>query len=508
MEFGSSDAGPPPSNAPAPAPGISLPVPTSPGFVSRSGTVFTLDGKPFKFVGANLTNTAGDPSVHVCGPWVFDDPDTEVEEWFARMRRDFDGNVLRVWLYQSFTNGGTDWRGCDRTVRLAKKYGFKIVPVLENQWPECSEGGYKLDSWYAAGYKEPYGRYPISFKEYTRRVVERYKDEPPVAAWMLMNEAESRSANGKENSEALYAFARDMSAYVKSIDKNHLVTLGTIGSGQPGTASADYERLGALDTIDFLEYHDYARNDEPMPGEPLEPKVPLNTGIFAQDTNWTWTSSAHRQNKASRWETFTYTVPPGATPFRRIGLNLYGGFSGDVYVDEVRVGARVIGFEDGTTGGFASSAPVTLGNSEKVAYAGKRSLKMSISRAEGARAWIEIGPEAVPGAEISVRVYVDDAGSLDESNDLAAAMYRARKLDKPIIVGEAGMTTCRSYDGSQIETPESRTLKFDAKMNAFFGAGGAGYLVWVWHPDSGCAYEFTTGDPLNEVLKRYAAGSS
>ena len=499
---------PAPAPPPASSPGEPAP-PVPPGFVSRSGTGFVLDGEPFVFVGANLTNTAGDPDVHECGPWVFDDPDAQVEEWFARMRRDFDGNVLRIWMYQGFTNGGTDWRGFDRTVRLAKKYGFKIVPVLENQWPECSEGGYKLDSWYAAGYKEPYGRYPISFKEYTRRVVERYKDEPTVAAWMLMNEAEGRSAAGKENSEALYAFTRDMTAYVKSIDRNHLVTLGTIGSGQPGTTGADFERLGALETVDFLEYHDYARNDEPLPGAPLKPKVPLNTGVFAQDANWNWTNSAYRQNGARSWETFTYTVPAGgAAPFRRIGLNLYGAFSGDVYVDDVRVGSRTVDFEDGTTGGFAASAPVTLAPAEGIAYAGRRSLKLSISRAENAQAWIEFGPEVASGTKVSFRVYVDDAGSLDGSNDLAAAMYRARKLNKPIIVGEAGMTTCRSYDGSQVETPESRARKFDAKMDAFFGAGGAGYLVWVWHPDSDCAHEFTTGDPLNEVLKRYAWSSS
>jgi hypothetical protein len=82
-------------------------------------------------------------------------------------------------------------------------------------------------------------------------------------------------------------------------------------------------------------------------------------------------------------------------------------------------------------------------------------------------------------------------------------MYRSKKLNKPIIIGEAGMTTCGSYEGSQVETLDSRARKFDAKMDAFFGNDGAGYLIWAWHPYSDCAYEFTTGDPLNDVLKKY-----
>jgi hypothetical protein len=83
-------------------------------------------------------------------------------------------------------------------------------------------------------------------------------------------------------------------------------------------------------------------------------------------------------------------------------------------------------------------------------------------------------------------------------------MYKARELNKPIMVGEAGMPTCGSPDGSQVETPQSRAAKFDAKLGAFFAEGGAGYLIWAWEPSSACSYAFTTGDPLNAVLARFA----
>ena len=44
---------------------------------------------------------------------------------------------------------------------------------------------------------------------------------------------------------------------IKSIDPNHLVSLGTIGSGQCGTSGDYYKQLHAIPTIDLCEVHDY-----------------------------------------------------------------------------------------------------------------------------------------------------------------------------------------------------------------------------------------------------------
>jgi hypothetical protein len=53
---------------------------------------------------------------------------------------------------------------------------------------------------------------------------------------------------------------------IKSIDANHLVSLGTIGSGQCGTAGDDYAYVHALPQIDLCEYHDYW-DPAPIPGD-------------------------------------------------------------------------------------------------------------------------------------------------------------------------------------------------------------------------------------------------
>lgn len=329
-------------------------------FVEARGERFVLDGRTFRFVGANMYNAAGDPEIYQCGPWM-ENPDEELNRWFEHARRDFGGRVIRFWAFQSYTKGGEDWRALDRVMRVAKAHDLRVIPVLENQWLDCTEGGVKADSWYAGGYLKPYGGYPLSYKEYVRRVVSRYRDEPAVFAWMLLNEAESKTPRGEGNPAPLYDFTRDMSAYVKSLDSRHLLTLGVLGSGQGGVAGEDYARLHALPALDFLEYHDYNREYEALPGAP--------------------------------------DAPP---------------------------------------------------------------------------------------------------------DTLAAALATARRLDKPLLIGEAGITTCVSVNGSEVVSPRLRAQVFDAKIGAFFEAGGAGYLAWAWDPVSDCDHNFATGDPLNAVLLYHA----
>ena len=476
------------------------------GFITRAGTEFQLDGAPFKFVGANMYNAAGDPSIYQCGPWM-SNPEVELDQWFARARADFGAKVIRFWAFQRYTKGGTDWRSLDRVFRLANKHGLKVLPVLENQWGDCTLGGERYDTWFADEYKRPYGGHSVSYKEYVRRVVDRYKNEPAIFAWMLMNEAESKTTAGVESTEPLYTFARDMSYFVRARDPNHLVTLGVVGGGQPGVRGANYERLAGISTIDYATFHDYGKNDEPLPGGPVVVKTPLQSALFAQDKKWTWNQAAYQTNTARTWETRTWTIPSGETPFGRLGLIVNGTYTGAVYVDRVEVGGRVYDFEDGTLNGFTSTPTITLSNSTTVRESGARALKLTFNQASGAgQIRIPVLPTDLPGTEVKLRIYVDTPGTVSPQNTLATAMYKAAQLNKPLVVSEAGMTACGTWNGSQQETAASRATKFDAKIGAFFANRGSGYLVWAWEPQFTCNFAFAPGDPLNGVLLRHANG--
>jgi endo-1,4-beta-mannosidase len=194
---------------------------------------------------------------------------------------------VRFWVFQRFTDSGADFSQLDKLLSLAGDRGIKLVPVLENQWSSCTAGGYKYDTWYQSGYLSPYDGYPISYKDYVGRIVSRYKDDRRILMWQLMNEAESEDTSGNSDAQALYNFALDMSAYVKSIDPNHLVSLGTMGGGQPGAQGSDYRWIHSIPSIDLLEYHDYGSETEPLPSdgwnrlkERLDDAVALNKPLF------------------------------------------------------------------------------------------------------------------------------------------------------------------------------------------------------------------------------------
>jgi len=148
--------------------------------------------------------------------------------------------------------------------------------VLINQWGQC-EGwptyadGYKSESWYQSGYKSQ----PTSpgmadtYRDWVREVVTRYRNDPTVLAWQMVNEAEDKTTYGgscsSTSAASLQSFAADIAGLIKSTDPNHLVSIGTIGSGQCGSSGTAYKSLYATAGVDLCEYHDYSTVT--MPGD-------------------------------------------------------------------------------------------------------------------------------------------------------------------------------------------------------------------------------------------------
>ncbi len=249
------------------------------GFVSASKHELILNGRPFRFVGVNRYNLlSSNNHDRSCGEsWT----QQELDQYFAEMKQ-LNITAIRFWAFQHFTNG-TDFSAFDYLISLSEKYNIKLIPTLENQWSDCTQGGYKYDSWYHSGYLTPYGNYRLSFKNYLKIIVSRYKNSREILMWQIMNEAESKDTNDNQDFQALYSFAKDISSYIKSLDSNHLISLGTIGTSQPGTQGDDYRRLYALSTIDVLEYHDYNDETSPFPNylsQRFEDSKVLNKPLF------------------------------------------------------------------------------------------------------------------------------------------------------------------------------------------------------------------------------------
>lgn len=256
-------------------------------FVTRQGTKFYLSGNEFKFVGFNLFDAAGSgTSPYSCvetNGWFAKMTDKELDTAMKEMKSKTGASVLRFWAFQKYTKGGTDWSGMDKVLRLAKENGLKVLPVLDDGPGYCTEPGgggnnhmekwkYQSDTWYTAGYKTVTAPYTISYRDYVKAIVTKYKDEPTILGWMMMNEADTSkqvvNAQGKAQA-ATIGFANDIGPLIKSIDTKHLLTVGTQSNGASGGSGQDFIDLYGLSFIDFSEAHDwgYWGNDqEAIPG--------------------------------------------------------------------------------------------------------------------------------------------------------------------------------------------------------------------------------------------------
>jgi mannan endo-1,4-beta-mannosidase len=233
-------------------------------FVTRSGTRLMLEGRPYRFTGLNIYNAN---SVDNCW-YTLGKGGSGLGTSLIQMGPGVE--AFRGWFFQylATTNGERDWSAFDHALEVAANRGFRVVATLVNQWGDC-EGwdeyadGYKTESWYRTGYKTLPSSpgMPATYRNWVAQVVKRYRNHPAILAWQLVNEAEAKTSyDGSCSSTAsrtLKAFTADMASLVKSIDSNHLLSLGTMGSGQCGAAGDDYKDLHSVHGIDLCEYHDY-----------------------------------------------------------------------------------------------------------------------------------------------------------------------------------------------------------------------------------------------------------
>ena len=235
---------------------------TPSGFVTRSGTQLLLDGEPYRFAGINIYNANSDGW---CG-YEMRSP--------GRLGALLDelhpgSNAIRAWFVQPLSlNAGLterDWSAFDNTLAEARARGLKVIVTLSNHWGECGNKvatAVKSPDWYRTGYTNVELGHLTSYRDYVAEVVTHYLDDPTILMWQLMNEAETKdlvTGNCEPGGHlVLRDFAAYMSGVIKSIDPNHLVSLGTMGGKQCGQNRDFYRVVHDVATIDICEFHDYS----------------------------------------------------------------------------------------------------------------------------------------------------------------------------------------------------------------------------------------------------------
>jgi mannan endo-1,4-beta-mannosidase len=264
-----------------------------PGFVSTSGARFMLDGHPFRFAGANVSV-------------MYRDEDRErMPETMREAARD-GLRVVRVWAFgeggedgiRAVGNDQNDWPRkhrfrpapdqwnedefvhLDRVISEAARNNLRVQLCLTNWWRDT--GGI-TQYLYWAGIKDaaddhqPYGinmdRAMLFYtnevtrrlyREHLEKIITRrntvtgvlYRDDPTIMGYELMNEAQAPTGRWSERR----AWIAEMSAYIKSLDPDHLVAPGTWGY-RTSWERREWLAEHLIPTIDYCDVHNYPRDD-------------------------------------------------------------------------------------------------------------------------------------------------------------------------------------------------------------------------------------------------------
>src|SRR5215208_3501582 len=261
-------------------------------FVRQQGGRFVIGQRPFRFVGANVAV-------------MYRDEDRERMPETLRQAAQAGIKVVRVWAFgeggpndvkpmadfadwprnHSFRLAPGQWNEdafvhLDRVIAEAAKNKIYVQLCLTNWWRDTGGVTQYLrwagindaaDDNYKFGinndkailfYSNPETR--RLYREHLEKLATRrntitgvmYREDPTIFGWELMNEAQAITGRWAERRE----WFAEMSAYLKSLDPNHLVAPGAWGyrsSSERREWLADH----AIPTIDYCDVHSYPRDD-------------------------------------------------------------------------------------------------------------------------------------------------------------------------------------------------------------------------------------------------------
>lgn len=265
---------------------------TASPFVQRQGTTFVVDGHDYRFVGTNFwygailgsegqggnrerlcreldklhelgldnlrilvgsdgergVTTKVEPTLQV-SPGVYNDT---ILAGLDYLLQEMGKRNMKAVLY---LNNSWEWSG---------GYGFYLEQAGEGPQPRPNEAGYgvfmQAMSKYAANEKAHQ-----LFYDYVRFIIGRtnrytnvaYADDPTIMAWQIGNEPRAFSEEAKE---PFAQWLSEASALIRSLDKNHLISIGSEGIWGCEGDTALYERVSADKNIDYLNAHIWPYN--------------------------------------------------------------------------------------------------------------------------------------------------------------------------------------------------------------------------------------------------------
>lgn len=205
-------------------------------FVKNTNGTFTLDGKPFRFVGANVYELAN--------------LDSGITKNIIEDSAEAGFTALRFWLFEN-KSVPEQVKKLNEICDAVNPLGIKLIISLADKWGYLQN--YKInEQWYRGGYRNEYLKYVTA-------ITGEFKHRNEIMIWELINEPETDDFN------VFYDFAKAASEEIKNVNENHLLSVGTVGGVGDKFGSyfsvfnkSNFRKLYRLSTLDAVSLHDYS----------------------------------------------------------------------------------------------------------------------------------------------------------------------------------------------------------------------------------------------------------
>ena len=154
-----------------------------------------------------------------------------------------------------YLNNSWEWSG---------GYGFYLEHAGEGVAPRPNEAGYPAFMNFMRKYATSEKAHKL-FYDYVRFIISRtnrytnvaYVNDPAIMSWQIGNEPR---AFGKEELQPFTNWLKEASALIRSLDKNHLISIGTEGAWGCEGDYETYEKISSDPNIDYCNIHIWPYN--------------------------------------------------------------------------------------------------------------------------------------------------------------------------------------------------------------------------------------------------------
>lgn len=269
-------------------------------FITVKEGIFLKEGKPYSYLGTNFwygMNLGSSDHQRLLREL---DRLNAIGVKNLRIVAGSEGDVNTPWAMQPALQpqpgvyNETLWKALDLVLAELKKRDMVAVLCLNNFWP-WSGGFAQYVSWANGNETIPYpppaenGEWRIYqqysarfysdsiakewFRNHIQKVIGRinsvnnipYREDPTIMAWQLANEPE-----GINNVSNYRIWLHETAKFIKTLDSNHLVSIGSEGNTPSPNNGTDFEKDHDSPYIDYLTFHLWVQNWDWF--DPMHPK--------------------------------------------------------------------------------------------------------------------------------------------------------------------------------------------------------------------------------------------